>query len=292
MKEVARVAGVSAMTVSRVLSGKCDGKVSAEVAERIRRTARELGYCQDRLAQAMRTGISPLIAFCFHDTEDRINVPNLYWFELISDAKQAFADERFEALFITFSSAEDLAQRVTSLKNANMIGGIISNLIPGRSAEICRVLKDSGLPCAVFGDPGAAETIPAAVLDNSGLISEMLKVLSRRCGARELRWFPVNGELPGAEEAADGGIFYQVDNELSRTILTRRAGIPRERIVILSRYQSELGGHGGFVVKSHVEERCRYALSAIRRQMRGETVTELRHTVRLGGDDLLWIDPI
>lgn len=59
MKDVARLAGVSAASVSYVLNDL--GKVSPEVAERVRRAAQELGYSRNTAAAALRTGRTKVI---------------------------------------------------------------------------------------------------------------------------------------------------------------------------------------------------------------------------------------
>lgn len=53
MKDVARRVGVSAMTVSRALTGKSD-LVTAETAERCKAAARELGYVPNLMARSLR----------------------------------------------------------------------------------------------------------------------------------------------------------------------------------------------------------------------------------------------
>ncbi|ACM30060.1 LacI family DNA-binding transcriptional regulator [Rhizobium rhizogenes] len=53
--EVARLAGVSAATVSRVLNDRTDARISLETQERVRATAREVGYVVNRLATSLRT---------------------------------------------------------------------------------------------------------------------------------------------------------------------------------------------------------------------------------------------
>ncbi|WP_412028537.1 LacI family DNA-binding transcriptional regulator [Deinococcus yunweiensis] len=55
IKEVAVAAGVSAATVSKVLSGRADYPVHAQTAERVRRVARDLGYVPDVAARHLRT---------------------------------------------------------------------------------------------------------------------------------------------------------------------------------------------------------------------------------------------
>lgn len=55
IREVASAAGVSAATVSKVLSGRAAYAVNAATAERVRQVARELGYVPDVAARNLRT---------------------------------------------------------------------------------------------------------------------------------------------------------------------------------------------------------------------------------------------
>jgi DNA-binding LacI/PurR family transcriptional regulator len=65
--DVARHAGVSQSTVSLVFSGKGRGRVSEATQERVRRSARELGYRPNLAAQALRTGASRAVALVVPD---------------------------------------------------------------------------------------------------------------------------------------------------------------------------------------------------------------------------------
>lgn len=55
MKDVARQACVSVSTVSLVLSGRGEGRITPEVADRVRRAAADLGYVPNLLAKGLRT---------------------------------------------------------------------------------------------------------------------------------------------------------------------------------------------------------------------------------------------
>ena len=48
LKDIAQQAGVSQMTVSRILNGKTQGQVSEEVISRVRSIASELKYRKSR----------------------------------------------------------------------------------------------------------------------------------------------------------------------------------------------------------------------------------------------------
>jgi DNA-binding LacI/PurR family transcriptional regulator len=65
--DVAHCAGVSQSTVSLVLSGKAEGRVSEATQERVRRCARELGYRPNVAAQALRLGASRAVALLVPD---------------------------------------------------------------------------------------------------------------------------------------------------------------------------------------------------------------------------------
>lgn len=65
IKDVARVAGVSASTVSRALSGRIP--VAAQTAQRIRREAQRLGYKPNFLARSLKEGSSKTIGLIVPD---------------------------------------------------------------------------------------------------------------------------------------------------------------------------------------------------------------------------------
>jgi LacI family transcriptional regulator len=67
LSEVARLAGVSLGTASSVLSARSGFRVSAETAARIRQAADKLDYKPNRLARALATGKTRLIALVDYD---------------------------------------------------------------------------------------------------------------------------------------------------------------------------------------------------------------------------------
>lgn len=289
LKEIAAAAGVSTMSVSRVLSGK-KGKVSEKVAAMIRETARQMGYRENRLAKAMRTGVIPLVAFCLHEFHNN-EMPNLYWFDVIQSAKHSFAVNKFEVLFITYSTVEELSERITSLRDANMIGGVISNLLPGREKEICQAVRECGLPAVIFGEISEEENIPYSYIDDSELTPLILEKLRCR-GAEKLVWYAPYMDLPPPEEAADEKTWFQVGSELLKSRLIRLCGIPEHRVVIASNFEAYLGGHGGFTIRSHTVERCRYALETLQEQMYKRPVSRPSMCVKLTAEDVRQIDPL
>lgn len=70
--DVARAAGVSQSTVSRVLNSKTAGFISAATQGRVLATAKELGYTPNPLAQAFRRGKTHLIGIVLREIDDPV----------------------------------------------------------------------------------------------------------------------------------------------------------------------------------------------------------------------------
>lgn len=63
MKDVARAAGVSTATVSRVLNGKDKGRIKQDIASEVRQQAQLLGYRPNPVARSLRTRSSRILGF-------------------------------------------------------------------------------------------------------------------------------------------------------------------------------------------------------------------------------------
>lgn len=81
--EVARAANVSQSTVSLVLSGRAQGRVSPSTQERVRRIAKELGYRPHAAARSLRLGRSGLILLILPD------IKNPFFARVLDGAEQA-----------------------------------------------------------------------------------------------------------------------------------------------------------------------------------------------------------
>lgn len=86
LAEVARLAGVSAATASRVLNGSARTP-APDIAERVRKAAEELGYVPNATAQGLVKASSGLIGLIVHDIADP-------YFSAIARGVQATAREQ------------------------------------------------------------------------------------------------------------------------------------------------------------------------------------------------------
>jgi LacI family transcriptional regulator len=67
LKDVAEAAGVSSATASLVLNGRADGRVSADLAERVEKAAEKLNYRPNLVARSLRTQESKTIGIISND---------------------------------------------------------------------------------------------------------------------------------------------------------------------------------------------------------------------------------
>lgn len=67
LKDVAEAAGVSSATVSLVLNGRSDGRVSADLVSRVEAAAARLNYRPNLIARSLRTQVSKTIGIISND---------------------------------------------------------------------------------------------------------------------------------------------------------------------------------------------------------------------------------
>ena len=91
MDDIAIEAGVSQMTVSRVMRGV--GKTSHEVRERVEQAARRLGYVQNRLASALREETTPLVAVVLPTLGNRV------FSEVLTGLNETLTDKMIQPVF-------------------------------------------------------------------------------------------------------------------------------------------------------------------------------------------------
>lgn len=123
MADVARLAGVGKMTVSRVLSGSAN--VSDGTAERVQRAIRLLNYQPNELARSLRSLHSKTIA---------VIVPYLYdsFFATCAHAISTVAKRHGYSVILTTSDEEhDTEQKQTSIMVRRRIDGMVIIPAPG-----------------------------------------------------------------------------------------------------------------------------------------------------------------
>lgn len=158
MSDVARLAGVGTMTVSRVLSGTVP--VSAETAKRVHAAINQLNYRPNELARAFRGQKSRTIGLI---------IPYLYdpFFATCAHAVTTVAKEHGYSVIITtsnedadteYAEAEQMLQR--------HVDGLLAIPAPGRESRISSALFGK-TPVVVFDRPVSDPALDVVLVQNT-----------------------------------------------------------------------------------------------------------------------------
>jgi LacI family transcriptional regulator len=138
--DVAKHAGVSKTTVSRMVRGEED-RVSEETREKVVESIDKLGYVHNALARGMRTNRTFTIALIIPD------ITNPFWPEVARGIQDALDEEGYTVLM--GNSDWDLKREedfLTTTRN-NLVDGILIN----PTSVSNQVLLDLGLPTVILG---------------------------------------------------------------------------------------------------------------------------------------------
>lgn len=155
--EVARRAGVSTATVSRVLNGK---RVDPAYAAAVRTAADELGYTPDRTARSLRRRCSDVVALVLPDIE------NPFFTALARGVEDVAQDAGFSVVLC--NSDDDPAKEARYLDIAvgdNMAGVVLA---PASATPDLGPLRQRGRTVVVVDRP-VPDPVDQVCLDNVGL---------------------------------------------------------------------------------------------------------------------------
>lgn len=157
LADIARRVGVSTATVSNALQGK--GRLSADLARRIRQAADEVGYVPDHAARALRTGRSRTLGLVVPD----FGAP----------------------LFPTFAQA---IERAAKRRGYAVLIGDAMGTLDGQRAEVSTMIArgaDALVLIPMRGSAIPAVPVPIAVIDSAAL-PENTVASDHRDGGRQV----------------------------------------------------------------------------------------------------------
>ena len=173
MKDVAQAAGVSAMTVSRVVSG--DPGVMPETAAKVQRAIRKLGYQRDDLARQLRRKgqLTQTVALLVD------NVADPFMASLASAVEDVA--RRHDSVVLIGSSRDDLRREreVISAFTARRVDGLI--LIPVKGSHgFLRNAMATGTRVVCADRSASGLDVDNVVIDNRGAADEAITHLIGR----------------------------------------------------------------------------------------------------------------
>ncbi|MEU9362089.1 LacI family DNA-binding transcriptional regulator [Streptomyces sp. NPDC048301] len=173
-RDVARAAGVSQATVSLVLGDKWRGRVSAATAERVRDSARELGYRPNLAARSLRLG----------DTRTALLVvpalTNEFFARVYTGAAAVAAEHDFGVVLYPSPDGTGPARDPFASARAALDGVIASSM----ATEALGALRGAELPLVMLdSDPeghGAAAHVNLDIADGMRQVTDHLLGLGHR----------------------------------------------------------------------------------------------------------------
>ncbi|WP_060882245.1 LacI family DNA-binding transcriptional regulator [Streptomyces scabiei] len=148
--DVAREAGVSRGTVSRVLNG--GHYVSPAAAEAVDAAIRKTGYVVNRHARSLITGRSDSIGFLLTEPQEKLfEDPNFN--VLLRGCTQALAAHDIPLLLMVAGTADE-RRRITRYITAGHVDGVL--LVSSHSGNpVAQELREAGIPLVQCGKPMA-----------------------------------------------------------------------------------------------------------------------------------------
>ncbi|MGB7875782.1 MAG: LacI family DNA-binding transcriptional regulator [Anaerolineales bacterium] len=146
IKDIAKRVGLSVTTVSRALNDYDD--VSAETKELIRRTAEEMGYVPNTLAQRFQKRKTDTIGLILPTFGPRFSDP--FFSELLAGIGNKAANHRYDLLVSTHSPGEEELQAYRQTVRGNRVDGLVVVRTRKNDKRI-EYLRSVEFPFVVFG---------------------------------------------------------------------------------------------------------------------------------------------
>lgn len=165
---MARVAGVSTVTVSRVINGM--PLVRPETQMRVRKIIQELGYRPNAAARVMRTTVTETIGFVIS------NLTNRFTATIAQAAQQTLTSAGY--LMVVASSNHDAKgeAELLSLLQQHRVDGIIAQLMDEENQRVHDIIKQSSIPFVII-DRDLPFPVDAIKCDHYDAMSAAIKYL-------------------------------------------------------------------------------------------------------------------
>ncbi|MGW1624098.1 LacI family DNA-binding transcriptional regulator [Streptomyces sp. NPDC002172] len=227
--DVAREAGVSRGTVSRVLNG--GHYVSPAAAEAVNDAIRRTGYVVNRHARSLITGRSDSVGFLLTEPQERFfEDPNFN--VLLSGCTQALASHDIPVLLM-LAGTKDERRRITRYITAGHVDGVL--LVSSHSGDpVAEELREAGVPLVACGKPiGLGSKVSYVAADDRDGARDMVRHLLN-VGRRRIGMITGPLDTPGGVERLAG----------YKEVLTE-AGIAVDEALVVPGDYSKASGEAG-----------------------------------------------
>lgn len=218
IKDVARDAGVSPSTVSRVISDS--SRIGEATKKRVRESIKKLGYTPNVLARSLVRKETKIIGVVMPHEADSL-FSNPFFIQAMKGISIAAENNSYH---IMYAFGKDEESELTAVKNfidCNIVDGIC--LLTVRKRDRCiSYLKEHNFPFVVIGRPekDSIEEILWVDNDNVEAVRNIVRTMSQRghkklahIGAKENWTVSANRKIGFVEECHSQGISYVIHYE-------------------------------------------------------------------------------
>jgi LacI family transcriptional regulator len=219
LRDVARRAGVSPMTVSRVVNGS--EQVSPQLQARVEQALIETGYIPNTVARNLRTRRTDTIALVMPD------MTNPFFTTLAHGVETAAREAGISLLIANSDEQEDEEQRLVQVLLQRQVDGIL--IIPaGAGSETIRQCRAHDVPVVVVDRRPGISGVDVVRADSEGGALELGRLLAG-LGHRRMAVLTGPASVPTAVDRAAG----------FRRALVEESGLPAPSVA-----------HGAFTIES------------------------------------------
>jgi len=187
-REVAQRAGVSFITVSRVINGR--GNVKKETRLRIERAIKELGYYPNSQGRALNSGRTAIIGVIAPVVATRSLEGDLYYSGLLEGVELACRKHRYDMLLSTQRINDQNFDYLRLFSQKKVDGTILFGDYMLSEEDTARIERER-IPIVVVGDRPASPAISWVDTDNEhGVYQSALKLIG--LGHRRIAFIGVN----------------------------------------------------------------------------------------------------
>jgi len=155
--DVARHAGVSTATVSRVLNN--NPRVDPEIAERVRASLSELGYRMNSVARSLRRQSNSVVGVIVPD------IANPFFTDVVRGIGDALRDDGYMLMLCNSDDDTDLEASYLRLLSAQQVSGVIVAPADSLRSDLTE-LTSTGVPVVVIDRLAGSGDFDSVVFDN------------------------------------------------------------------------------------------------------------------------------
>lgn len=196
LKDVAKLAGVSTATVSRVINGS--DKVNPDTKKKILKAINKLNFKPSRVAQSLRfkDGKRKLIGLIVPD------IQNPFYVDVIRGIEDIIYSSGFAVLICNFGQNSVKEKLYIELMEAESVDGLIVAPVDEKDEKVIDLIR-SGLPVVCIDRGISDEPVDIVVVDNENGAYSAVELLIKR-GHKRIAYVAGLPNIPTTIQRLDG----------------------------------------------------------------------------------------